>query len=305
MVGLLARESLVLSPVQIAALVLNALAWLTVRDIRAAAAWSLGSAGWVFWGVTLCFDTRITWQHVNALQGRVLTLSEIPNVPHLFSNPPLWSWYVSAFPSYAWQQVTAIALSGVILGCCVSLFGQTARVVAASPLFYLCCSQPLPGLYALAWLLVGRVAWHQGRHWLAISFVLLACCTKYTVYGVLPFFVWEFGILSAWIGVGLVGYWLWFSQTESLLYARQARWLLSHFTLSLSTGKTAYIVRKNTGYRLPRFLHSGMGALWYLWPMVPVMRLYWVAMAGALLFGGGNIKYLLPMLACLPTNTYG
>ncbi len=309
MTGLISRENLVVSLPQLCWVVFSAWGWLSASNLRRWIPLFLAGSLIMFWGDMLCFDTRITWNQLERFSGRLPTLQEMAYVNHLKFQPPLWTWWLCLRPGYGWQQIYAVCLSGGILGACYVLYeADITRYIGACPLFVLACSQPLNGLYALAFLLLGRVAWYRGSRLAAVGLVWLACSLKYTMYALMPVFVWEFRGWSALLLGSIGAYWLAFWHTESLVYVRQAEFLWKMFSLGASGlkrhGDVSRIVRRNVD-RLPRLGKSGPAMLFYAWPLLGVLPWYVVSLGVLMFIGGGNVKYLILLFGILPNRRDG
>jgi len=306
MVGLIARETLSLSWLQQSVLVINAAFWLTNRRFATTAAVTFALSLVAFRGEQLCFDTQLTWAILAEYRGRMITLNEMSLLGHLRSNPPLWSWFVSWQPSYAIQQGYAAAISLACLMLCRDLYGdRVARLIAMTPLFQICCAQPMPDWIALFCLLCARVCWRDERQPFAAGWLLLAACWKYTVYALLPFFLWEFRGWSLPALLGMAAYWGVFAWQAPVACQRQVNFLLHTYSYGLArraifSPPSRAPLAASAAWRLPRFLRSALALPWYVWPLLGSVPWHVALLAFGIVFGGGNLKYLLLLIAVFP-----
>ena len=304
MPGLAARDWLALTAPQLCCLLLLPAAGLSRLPLVCVACLSLSAAATLGFGRPLLFDVALAWNQLAAYHGRLIPLSEIAFLNHLKFQPPIWNWYLSAFPSFAAQQVYALAASGLTLGLCWRLYGeQTTRRIAATPLFLCMASQPMTGGYAVVSLLAARVLWQDGHRFSAVLAAWLASQWTYTAYAVYPFLCWEFGAHGAGLLLLSAGYWWLFWQTDTRTVAAQWQFVTRMFTLGAFDGarlhEVADIAARN-GRRLDRNLLTCLSAGVYLFPAWTAAT-WWVMMMGLfIVLGGGNVKYLALLLTCLP-----
>ena len=306
MPGLAARDVIAFTAPQIFCLLLLPAACVSRLPFACVACLSLSAAAIIGFGRPLLFDVALTWNQLAAYHGRLIPLSEIAFLNHLKFQPPLWNWYLSAFPSFAAQQSYALAVSGLTLGLCWRLYGeQTTRRIAATPLFLCMASQPMTGLYAVASLLAARVLWRDGRRVSAVLAAWLASQWTYTAYAVYPFICWEFGAYGAGLLLLSAGYWWLFWQTDTRTVAAQWQFVTRMFTLGAFDGTRLYDVidvAARNGRRLDRNLLTGLSAGVYLFPAWTSAAWRVMVIGLLIVLGGGNVKYLALLAACLPTT---
>lgn len=307
MPGLAARDVIAFTAPQFFCLLCVLLAAYASRlPFACVACLSLSAAATLGFGRPLLFDVALTWNQIAAYHGRLIPLSEIAFLNHLKFQPPLWNWYLSAFPSFAAQQSYALAVSGLTLGLCWRLYGeQTTRRIAATPLLLCMASQPMTGLYAVASLLAARVLWRDGRRVSAVLAAWAASQWTYTAYAVYPVICWEFGAYSAGLLFLSAGYWWLFWQTDTRTVAVQWQFVTRMFTLGAFDGARLHeiaAVAARNGRRLDRNLLASLSAGVYLFPAWTAAT-WWIWLMGLLIImGGGNVKYLALLSACLPTT---
>ena len=307
MPGLAARDVIAFTAPQFFCLLCLLLAAYASRlPFACVACLSLSAAATLGFWRPLLFDVALTWNQIAAYHGRLIPLSEIAFLNHLKFQPPLWNWYLSAFPSFAAQQSYALAVSGLTLGLCWRLYGeQTTRRIAATPLLLCMASQPMTGLYAVASLLAARVLWRDGRRVSAVLAAWAASQWTYTAYAVYPVICWEFGAYSAGLLFLSAGYWWLFWQTDTRTVAAQWQFVTRMFTLGAFDGARLHeiaAVAARNGRRLDRNLLASLSAGVYLFPAWTAAT-WWIWLMGLLIImGGGNVKYLALLSACLPTT---
>lgn len=304
--GLLSRDALPLSVPHLLILLCNVWLWLSPLPARRVAGISLLCAAGVGWGRMLCFDVLLTWNQLDTLSA-FPALSDLAFLNHLKFQPPAWTWYLAACPSYPMQQINALAVSALILGLCFRLYPErTARRIAATPLFLLMASQPMTGVYAVACLLAARVCWRDGCRGAAIAAAFLASQCTYTAYAIYPFLAVTFGSYGAilWLAVGL--YWLAFSMTDTRTYTAQVEFVVRMFSFGavMPSGVKSFsgIAARNMK-RVDRNLLTLIALLWYGFPAyLGAAWGVWLC-GGLLVFGGGNVKYLALIAACFPAKS--
>lgn len=301
MPGLISREWLILSFPHLLLILFNAFLWQSSFSVWRVACLSLLCAAGVGWGRFLCFDVMLTWNQLGNL-SRFPALSDIAFLNHLKFQPPFWTWYLAACPSYPMQQVNALAVSALIIGLCWRLYPETtARRILATPLFLLMASQPMTGTYAVACLLAARVFWRDGKKWPAVFAAFLASQFTYTAYAIYPLLTLTFGAYGAilWLAVGL--YWLAFTTTDTRTYAVQVEFVVRMFSFGavMPSGVKSFSgVMVRNEHRLGRNLLTLLSAGVYLFPAyMGAGWLVWL-LGGAIVLGGGNVKYLALLAAC-------
>jgi hypothetical protein len=267
-----------------------------------------------FWQHQIGIDVATTWNTLPTL-SRTGWWSEFATANYLKLQPPLWTWWLLTFPSYAWQQVYAAGIGLIVYAVFVRERGRgQALWMLACPLVQIMTTQPSNDWWAVGWLCLS-VTWRR-RWWLSALCILCAASLKYTVYAILPFLAWSLPIPTLCAGVGIAGYWGVALRLNAFWPHEQARYLLHAFT---GGGISYYRVRAGSSfghYRggLFRRLANGAswrwhtlgrpfvtGVWWYLFPWycqrlaIPVM-----AALLAVFIGYGNLKYLsllLPLIA--------
>ena len=148
MVGLVYVETLQLTPVQWAALGLHAAGWLWC--LRYSRRWLLTalltfSALWVaFWNTFTCIDQQLLFEQAGALSRLPWEafVEEIVHRPYVEYQTPFLSYWFSRLPIFWLHQLVWFPLGLLCAGLLWRLYGRSAALLMATPVFGLMVHQP-------------------------------------------------------------------------------------------------------------------------------------------------------------------
>lgn len=269
---------------------------------------------WGFWDVILTKDVLLFFQSVSYLQKFTWAqfLTEFAHRDYVKLQPPFFTFFISRCPHYLFQQLIFASYLLIGLPLLVSMYGKTAYFVAATPIYNLALIQPSTDTALFWWLVVTFSMLHSQKRRTAAIMYGLSFLIKPLSILLFPVMLFYLRCLILFPIVIVFSYWMWSRQ----FYFGVKQWaFLAHQTF-VSSGKghqqhvqqASFWLRRYKKLRniaFWRWEHLGRNMAsslwWYLAPLYSTPRLwiFW-GMTCIIVFGYGNVKYLLIAFLTLP-----
>lgn len=330
-VGLVFLMPLHLTEPQWSALVVHGVGWIwwerTTRPARHIAAGQavlpvllLGSGLWlVFWKTPTCVDAWWLFDQAGALAGldwRSL-LARLPHMLYVNNQPPFLIFWLSRLPVLWAQQLLWFPWALLCVALLFALYGRSAALICATPVFALMIHQPSHDLLLFGTLLIVlRLLQLRQRRWAAVVYGLTYAIKPLTILTapfILPQLGW-YGFLSVGMWGGYVGWSCQYAfgrqQLAFLLHQLMIRSMTRQpaatpaafpLTVSEDVWKALRFLWKTFFWRWEHLGSKAVQALpFYLFPTYArIWNWRGLILTGMIVLGYGNIKYLLVALLFL------